>query len=63
VIELLPYVLVLLSNIALVRFHDVHHHLGVLLLFSLGYTGVCEHAPPIWGQALFACQLQIPAQA
>jgi hypothetical protein len=39
-IELLPYILVLLSNIALVRFHDVHHHLGILFLFGLRNTRI-----------------------
>lgn len=51
-VELLPYICVMLTKITLVCLDDVHHHFGVLFLFIFGHAGVGEHSLPVFGQAL-----------
>jgi hypothetical protein len=39
-VEFLPNSIIYSAKIALVRFHDVHHHLGILVLLILGDTTI-----------------------
>lgn len=50
-VKFLPYSLVVVADIALVCFHDIHHHLGILLLFVLGHSSIGKHPLPIFWQA------------
>jgi hypothetical protein len=46
-VELLPNPIVVATQVVLVCFHDIHHHLRVLVLLNLGNAAVGQDPLPI----------------